>query len=638
MTTPSLRPHEVNAKVRTIRDLLTGRKYDIGYYQREYEWGRKQVDELINDLADRFLESHEEGNERGEVAKYGHYFLGSIIINDDSERKFIIDGQQRLTTLALLLIALRRRIDDEEQKGQIADLIRSQKYGKSSFNLNVSERESCMQALYDDEKFPDPGTSKSVSNILERYDDIEEHLSETVPGEALPYFTDWLIENVQLIEITTYSNSDAYTIFETTNDRGLSLAPADMLKGYLLANIEDAERRANASQVWKERTRALTEIGKDEVADCIKSWLRGQHAKTGRERKRDATPKDYERIGTEFHRWVRERRDALGLGSSMEFARIIERDFAFYSRWYERLRIASEALKTELKSVYCNARHDFTLQYPALLASLTPDDDEVSALRKMRVVSAWIDILIYRRIWNWRAIDYSRMQYDMFARTRDIRGKDAQTLAETLRGRLDDANETFAVSDKNIRFGLNATNGPQIHRLLARMTDYVETSSGQASRYAEYDQRGRNGYEIEHIWANHPERHADEFALTQLSHIGGSRRQREKDKEPTSAFSEYRNHIGGLLLLPKSFNASYGDLPYAEKREHYLKQNLLASSLHEKAYERNPGFLRFIEESGLPFRAHVEFKRKDLDARQDLYQKLAERIWDPDRLMREATS
>ena len=158
------------------------------------------------------------------------------------------------------------------------------------------------------------------------------------------------------------------------------------------------------------------------------------------------------------------------------------------------------------------------------------------------------------------------------------------------------------------------------------MTDYVETESGQASRYAEYAQRGQQGYQIEHIWANHPERQANEFALTQPPHIGGSQRQREKDKEPPT-FAEYRNHIGGLLLLPKSFNASYGDLLYAEKREHYLKQNLLASSLHEKAYVRDPGFLRFIKKSGLPFEALAEFEKADLDDRQELYRMLAERIW-----------
>jgi hypothetical protein len=35
----------------------------------------------------------------------------------------------------------------------------------------------------------------------------------------LPFFIDWLIENVHLVEITAYSNDDAYTIFETMNDR-----------------------------------------------------------------------------------------------------------------------------------------------------------------------------------------------------------------------------------------------------------------------------------------------------------------------------------------------------------------------------------------------------------------------------------
>ena len=81
--------------------------------------------------------------------------------------------------------------------------------------------------------------------------------------------------------------------------------------------------------------------------------------------------------------------------------------------------------------------------------------------------------------------------------------------------------------------------------------------------------------------------------------------------------------------LPKSFNASYGDLPYAEKREHYLGQNLLARSLHEQAYDHNPGFRQFIDRSGVSFRAHPEFRKADLDARQQLYRSLAEQIWSP---------
>jgi hypothetical protein len=269
-----------------------------------------------------------------------------------------------------------------------------------------------------------------------------------------------------------------------------------------------------------------------------------------------------------------------------------------------------------------------------LLAPLSLDDDETGSLRKLRVAAAYLDILINRRIWNWRAFDYSTMQYAMFLTMRDIRGKSATDLAGLLRERLDAETETFAPNDRNARFGLHGMNGPQIHRLLARMTDYVETRSGQASRYVEYAQRGRKGYEIEHIWANRPERHTHE--LDQRS-VFQEYRNRVFQEYRNRIGQEYRNRIGGLLLLPKSFNAAYGDLPYAEKREHYVVgQNLLAWSLHERAYDHNPGFRRFIEESGLTFRAHAEFRKADLDERVELYRKLAEQIWDPGRLSLEA--
>jgi hypothetical protein len=537
---------EIDGKGRTVRELLANRKYLIDYYQREYRWQHKQVAELIRDLAAKFLDSYGEGDERSAVSDYGHYFLGSVIISDKDGQKFIIDGQQRLTTLTLLLIYLQHLLEDIEQKGQIADLIFSQRFGKRSFNLNIPERAPCMEALYKDEKFAPADKSESVENILRRYEDIEELFPDEIKGAALPYFADWLIENVHLVEITAYSDTDAYKIFETMNDRGLSLRPADMLKGYLLANITDSDRRTRASQAWKERMQALTGIGKDEDADGIKSWLRSQYAESIRERKRGAAPQDFDLIGTEFHRWVRDHETKLRLTASAEFGRFIESDFIYYARWYETLRRAAEELTPGLECVRFNAHHNFTLQYPLLLAPLRVGDDELTARRKFRIVAAYLDILIHRRVWNWRAIDYSTMQYAMFVVMRDIRGKSAPELATILRQKLDAETETFSSND---RFALHGMNGRQIHRLLARMIDYIETRSGLASRYAEYAQRGRKDYEIEHIWADHPELHKDEFAHP-------------------SDFQEYRNRIGGLLLLPKSFNASYGDLAYAEKREH----------------------------------------------------------------------
>jgi hypothetical protein len=611
-------PREIDGKGKTVRELLAGRKYSIDYYQREYKWQTKQVAELVDDLASKFLEDYEPGHERAAVAEYGHYFVGSIIVSDKDGQKFIIDGQQRLTTLTLLLIYLQRQLENDDQRSQLSELIFSQKFGKRSFNIDIPERTACMESLYAGSEYVDNDPPESVANILGRYADIDESFPEELRNESLPYFVDWLIESVHLVEITAYSDGDAYTIFETMNDRGLSLTPADMLKGYLLANILDTDDRVRAGKVWKSLVGALADLGKDEDADGIKSWLRSQHADTIRERRRGAAPQDFDLIGTEFHRWIRDHEERLGLQKSSDFARFIERDFAFYGGWYARLRNAANSLTPGLEPVYFNAEHNFTLQYPVLLSTLRVQDPDEIILRKVRVVAAFLDILIHRRIWNWRAIDYSTMQYAMFIVMREIRGRELSDLVAVLRERLDDASEPTFASNKVFR--LHGMNGRQIHRVLARMIDYVETRSGMPSHYTEYAKRGgKGGHEIEHIWADHADRHADEFS------------------HPTD-FAEYRNRIGDLLLLPKSFNASYGDLPYERKLVHYDSQNLLARSLNPNAYSHNPGFVQFVAASGLPFKPHPAFHKSDVDDRQDLYRRLAEAIWNPDRLDHAATT
>jgi hypothetical protein len=275
------------------------------------------------------------------------------------------------------------------------------------------------------------------------------------------------------------------------------------------------------------------------------------------------------------------------------------------------MREAADEFTPELDIVFYNASHNFTLQYPVLLAPLDLKDSEDESIRKIRVAGAYLDILLARRIWNLQAIDYSTLQYAMFLVMRDIRRKSAAEMAEILTKRLTEETADFS---SNPGFRLHGRNGRQIHRMLARMTDYIETQSGMASRYLDYIQRsGKKGYEIEHIWADHPERHKDEFGHA-------------------SDFEEHRNRFGALLLLPKQFNASYGDSPYAKKLKHYNHENLLARSLHADAYENNPGFKRFIQTTGLPFVKHEEFKKADVEARQELYRRLAEKVWDPARL------
>lgn len=44
-------PREIHGITKTVREILSGRKYQIDYYQREYRWADKQVRELVEDLA-----------------------------------------------------------------------------------------------------------------------------------------------------------------------------------------------------------------------------------------------------------------------------------------------------------------------------------------------------------------------------------------------------------------------------------------------------------------------------------------------------------------------------------------------------------------------------------------------------------
>lgn len=625
---------EIQARAKSIRELLKDQKYGIDYYQREYKWETKQIRELVTDLVEAFLDSYSDKHERPEIKKYNRYFLGSIILSERDQDTFIVDGQQRLSSLTLLLIYLRNLQREHSVKVKIDELILSEIYGVRSFNLNIPERVRCLEVLFEDKPFDPTDEPESVQTLVNRYDDIgkyfpiirsedaednqnsdEDDLGSALPWRSLPFFIDWLTENVHLVEITAYSDDDAYTIFETMNDRGLSLTPTDMLKGYLLANITQESKRIEANNRWKSRIASLEEYGKESSSDFLKAWLRSQYANKIRERKKDAKPEEWDRIGTEFHRWLRDNDERAGLTGSEGFHRFVVRDMDFYGRQYERILQASVSLVPGLERICYLATLGFTLHPMVLLAPLDPADEESVIIDKLQAVATFLDILLVWRQWNYRTISYSGMQYAMFnVMVAARKERDPKALRQRLFDMLLKEEETF---DSSGDLRLHQRNSWFIRTFLARITDYVETSAGNPSHFLEFmDTKAKNRYEIEHIWADKFEEHEDEF-----SH--------------PNDFAEFRNRVGDLLLLPKKFNASYSAKPYRVKRPHYFGQNLLARSLDAQAYEMDPGFRTFVNTSQLPFRAHETFLKADIQERQELYRQIAKRIWNPALLLLE---
>lgn len=608
---------EIQAKTRSVRELLSDTKYGIDYYQREYKWQTKQIVELVSDLTSAFLEEYLPQHERKEVASYGHYFLGSIVISHSEEKKQIVDGQQRLTSLTLLLIYLHNIQKDRTDTVSVEKMIFSEEYGEKSFNLDIPERNECMNALFDGIPYDSVDQVESIQNLIGRYNDIAEAFPAEIADEkALPYFVDWLRNKTQLVEITAYADADAYTIFETMNDRGLSLSNTDMLKGYLLASITDTAKRAEANKEIKHwlltfAKRDSERDTKESEADFFKAWLRAKYAQDIRERKKGAKPEDFDLIGTEYHRWVRAKDELIGLNASDDFNRWVRQDLRFFARVYLELLEASETLKEGLESVRFNADHGFTQQFQVLLAPLLPTDDDATVKAKLKLTADYLDCWLNRRLWNFKSIDYSTLQYATFLLTKELRNLSLEALRDKLITRLTSDQTEFPLDDQPY---LNNWNAKSLHRQLARFTHWLEEQSGQLGRYLEYIVRsGKNAYEIEHLWANHFERHTNEFAHAQ-------------------EFSSHRNRVGGLVLLPKKINASLNDKAYSDKLEHYQSENLLARSLHPMCYVHNPGFLKLKEQTGLPFKAFTEFKKANFDERFSLYKGIAERLWSADRL------
>jgi len=283
----------------------------------------------------------------------------------------------------------------------------------------------------------------------------------------------------------------------------------------------------------------------------------------------------------------------------------------FYARQYVAVRRYGRHVQTPFDRVYSNWSYGFSMQPALLLAPLDVSDDEATITSKVRIMAAFLDIWLARRLWNYRSMAQSTIRYTMFQVMKDARRQSPKDLTEVLTERLASETETFS---RNDAFRLHGMNRWGIHHLLARIIEYVEAASGVPTRYPEYAiTSGKDAYEVEHIWANKPGQFVEEFPQT-------------------TDFAEHRDRIGALLLLPKTFNASYGALAYEEKLPHYLGQNLLAKSLHPGCYVNHPRFLRFRDESGLPFEPVEHFDKDALEKRQHLYRLLAEQVWSPSRL------
>ncbi len=606
----------IDANDRNISEILGGQKFYIDYFQREYRWKQQHIKSLIEDLTNTFLKSYEPNHKRTEVANYQSYYLGPMVfsVNPNNGKKSIIDGQQRITSITLFLIYLFHSLPEDEPnhsiRNAISNLIYSEQYGEQSFNISDIIREPCLKALFENGKYePQENENKTVRNMVERYNEIRESFPEAIDKQALSYFIDWLKEKIIVVEIIACSNENAYTIFETMNDRGLNLTSTEMLKGYVLSKITNLEQQTEIEKIWKLQIQELNNQIDEKNADIsfFQAWFRSKYAETIRPREKGSQDKDFELIGSRFHSWFRDNEKTLfNLETTENFYQFFKNQFPFYVKWY--LKIKKTSFDTTIPHL-CYIQYwgiAPALQNSLLLSSVSYEDEDDIIKKKLDFTARYIETFTVRRAVNYNSFASSSIRHTIFEKIKLIRNNNLDALKKNLIVEINNISQEWkGILD----FRLHGQNKKFVKHLLSRISGYIDGLIGQNSKYSDYHHpdEGRP-FEIEHLWNDNFEEYREEF---------------EQDTD----FKRWRNSIGALILLPNRSNQSYGKKKYKKKLEHYLRENTYAQTLHPKFYENNPNFLKSQKIQGLKFKEHSNFKKQDIEERKELVKRICEQLW-----------
>lgn len=594
-----------------LAEILGNKKYTVDYFQREYKWERINIEQMVSDLVNAFMESYQEGHKTKDVEKYGTYYMGSIVLSEKGGGASIIDGQQRITSLTLLLIYL-YHATNKTMSEQLSNMIYSDSYGEKSFNIQVEERESCLKALYETGEYSVKDTDdESTRNMAERYQDICECFPRDLfTDESLKSFVYWVKGKLILVKITALSEENAYTIFETMNDRGVPLTSSDMLKGFILSKFSHEDTRKKVNGQWKKDMLSLDEFETSAESQFFQAWFRAKYAITIREGKANSVNMDFENIGVRFHNWFKENNEKNLLAEAINgnIEDFIDKHYRFYLNQFIKIKKAEQSYNHDLPHVYFLNFWGIapSLSYPLFLAPLKIDDTEEVCNQKIEIVAKHIDNFVVRRSVNYRLFSSNSIRYTMCNLVKSIRNKSVEELKAVL------AKNTEQIDDFTIampKFRLHGQNGRFVKYLLARMTSFIEEQCGMGSNFVAYmTNPDCKPYEIEHIWSDHYEWHTNEF-------------------DQTDKFNETRNSIGDLILLPNGVNQSLNDLETPKKLPHYIKENILAKSLCKQTYERNPAFTQFVTLNKLSFTWYDDIEKNDIADRCKLYAELANLIW-----------
>lgn len=220
-------------------------------YQRSFAWEVSHVQDLFDDIKNSYPED---------------YFIGTVVVTvTDSDYLEIVDGQQRLATIniffAVIRDLLKKKKDDVKSKHIETEYLWKESLRdedkKQKLVLNNMDNEFYLKRIIENSEKPD-STKESHHRLLQAYDYIKSFIDNKYENEKLDGIFDlveFIEKKIKIIIVKVSDDVNAFTIFETLNDRGLALSQTDLIKNYLFNKADN--RIDEAQEKWARSTGAV---------------------------------------------------------------------------------------------------------------------------------------------------------------------------------------------------------------------------------------------------------------------------------------------------------------------------------------------------------------------------------------------
>lgn len=253
-----------------IGHTISDNKLTVPLYQRSYAWEESHVNDLYDDLLTSIRNAEDE------------YFIGSIVISAGSERDEVVDGQQRLATISIFLAAIRDYFQSQDDQARV-DHIQSQYLSSTdrrtleevpNLRLNNSDNNYFYNRIILNPADDIEATRASHDRLLSAFRLAKKKISAYIstsnnPTDSLLDLCEFIDEHLKVILVKVPNHANAFTIFETLNDRGLELAISDLLKNFLLGQADN--RLAEVQENW---TKMYSLLENTENEDLVVTFLR----------------------------------------------------------------------------------------------------------------------------------------------------------------------------------------------------------------------------------------------------------------------------------------------------------------------------------------------------------------------------